>query len=340
MLIHYWSKFFAYNDFAARFLSAATGVCGVAAMYALGREIYNRRVGIGASLLTAVNYFHLYYSQEARSYCFAFLFAVLSYYFLIKTIKDPSIRNSIFYVITTFLLVYTHYYGFAVLAAQGLTVGVFWLIEKRDNKQKLLKHFGLSWVILFLLYVHWIPTFFKFRRFKKMWISKPNSHFFVDYFRNYFDGQKILIYLFLLMILFFLINTLNSFFLSKREKKGITDNLSLSFSVILIWIIVSYLVPYIFSLVRIPILHERYTIVTLPAILVAIAMGIESVRFDSLRISLFIVVLIISGKDLFIDKNYYTHAFKQQWREVATFVAKNNPCNFPVSHQKAWYYKY
>jgi uncharacterized membrane protein len=340
IVIHYWSKLIAYNDFAARFLSALAGVCGVVAMYALGREIYNRRIGIGASLLTTVNYFHLYYSQEVRSYCFAFLFAVLSYYFLVKSIKDPSNRNSIFYVITTFLLIYTHYYGFVVLAAQGVTVCTLWVIEKHKNTQRLLKCFGLSCVILFLLYVHWMPTFFKIGHIKKMWIGKPNGNFFVNYFQRYFGWQKILIYLFLFIILFFFIKALNSILSSKRETKRQTDNLSLSFTVILIWIIVSYLVPYVFSKIRIPILHERYTIVTLPAILLAIAMGIELIKFNFLRNFLLVFILIISGVDLFYAKHYYKYAFKQQWREVATFVANNNPGDFPISHQKEWYYKY
>ena len=338
--IHYWSKLIAYNDFAARLFSALGGVIGIIAMYALGREICNRRVGIVVSLLTAVNYFHIYYSQEARSYCFAFLFTVLSYIFLIRNTKNPSIRNSILYVISTFFLIYTHYYGFAVLAAQGLTVCVFWVMGKRENKQKLGAHFVLSYAVIFLLYVHWIPVFLKFRRFKRLWIGKPDSHFFADFFSVYFGRQRILTYLFLLMILFFFLKPLIRFFSSKPGKKIQPNNLSLSFMVVLIWIVVSYMIPYFFSLVRYPILHERYTIITLPAILLAIAMGIESVKFDFLRNFLLIVILVISGIDLLHDKHYYTHAFKQQWREVATFVARNNPGDFPISHQKEWYYKY
>lgn len=338
--VYYWSKLIAYNDFAARFFSALGGVIGIIAMYALGREIYNRRVGIMASMLTAVNYFHLYYSQEARSYCYAFLFTVLSYFFLIRNIKNPSIRNSIFYVISTFFLIYTHYYGFAVLAAQGLTVCVFWVMRKRENKHKFGKHFVLSCVVIFLLYVHWIPVFLKFRRFKRLWITKPDSHFFIDFLSVYFGRQRILTYLFLLMILFFFLKPLSRFFSSIDKKKSQPHDLSLSFTVILIWIVVSYLVPYIFSQVRYPILHERYTIVTLPAIFIAIAIGIELIKFAVLRNFLVIVILVISGIDLLYDKHYYKHAFKQQWREVATFVAKNNPGDFLISHQKEWYYKY
>ena len=338
--IHYWSKLIAYNDFAARLFSALGGVIGIIAMYALGREICNRRVGIVVSLLTAVNYFHIYYSQEARSYCFAFLFTVLSYIFLIRNTKNPSIRNSILYVISTFFLIYTHYYGFAVLAAQGLTVCVFWVMGKRENKQKLGAHFVLSYAVIFLLYVHWIPVFLKFRRFKRLWIGKPDSHFFADFFSVYFGQQRLLTYLFLLIILFFFLKALIRFFSSVHEKKIQPDNLSLSLTVILIWIVVSYLIPYFFSLVRYPILHERYTIITLPAILLAIAMGIELIKFAVLRNFLLIVMLVISGIDLLYDKHYYTHAFKQQWREVATFVAKNNPGDFPISHQKDWFYQY
>ena len=184
--IHYWFKLVGFNDLSARFFTALGGFLGLIAIFLLGNELYSRRVGLMASILAAVNYFHLYFSQEARAYCFVFLFTVLSYFFLIKMIKKPSIRNSIFYIITTFLMVYTHYYGFAVFIAQGLTVCAFLLTENHQYRLRLLKHFVLSCVILLLIYSHWIPQILKAERTKDFWITKPQSGFFLNYLKYYF----------------------------------------------------------------------------------------------------------------------------------------------------------
>ena len=81
---------FGHTEFVARAISALIGTASIAALYLLGKEMCNKTVGLIAAALTCVNYYNIYYSQEARMYILAFLFAALSYLYFIKLIKNTT----------------------------------------------------------------------------------------------------------------------------------------------------------------------------------------------------------------------------------------------------------
>ena len=111
---------FGHTAFVARTLSVIAGTAGIWAMYLLGKELLNKNLGILCALFTCFNFFNLAYSQEARPYALAFLFATLSFTWFIRLVKFPSRKNAISYAIFTLLLLYSHYYSLFVLAAQVL----------------------------------------------------------------------------------------------------------------------------------------------------------------------------------------------------------------------------
>ena len=63
-----WRAGFGDSEAALRGLSAVLGALTVPVLYALGRELFGRRVALLAAGLLALSPIHLYYSQEARQY--------------------------------------------------------------------------------------------------------------------------------------------------------------------------------------------------------------------------------------------------------------------------------
>src|SRR5688500_17906536 len=57
---------FGHTEFVARFISVIAGTVSVWAMYLLGKEFLNKSLGTIVAIITCVNYYNLYYSQEAR----------------------------------------------------------------------------------------------------------------------------------------------------------------------------------------------------------------------------------------------------------------------------------
>ena len=78
-LLWVWYHVFGFTEFAGRALSATIGTLGIYAIYLLGKEFFNKEVGLYAAIIATMNYFLIYYSQEVRSYSLLFLLSTMSY---------------------------------------------------------------------------------------------------------------------------------------------------------------------------------------------------------------------------------------------------------------------
>ena len=68
VLIWVWAKAFGTGEVALRSISPLAGVAVVPIAYLCARELLDRRAGLIAAALVAVNPFMIWYSQEARAY--------------------------------------------------------------------------------------------------------------------------------------------------------------------------------------------------------------------------------------------------------------------------------
>ena len=175
-----WQKVFGISELSARTLPAIFGTLGIVALYFLGREIFSRRVGLWVSLILAVNQFHLLYSQEVRPYSLLFLLIVLSYLFFIRQTKNPGWKNSLLYVGTSILLIYTHYFGLLVVASQAIFLALTVPFPKWPNRARFLKFQLSSFLALGLLYLPWIPHMLFLLPTTSSWTPKPQPGFFLQ----------------------------------------------------------------------------------------------------------------------------------------------------------------
>jgi len=95
-----------------------SGILLVPAVFILGKLGFNRRVGLVASALTAVNVHAIYYSVEARPYSLLMLISSISTICLLKLIDDGRRRWLVGYSLASAAAVYTHYSTVGVLIAQ------------------------------------------------------------------------------------------------------------------------------------------------------------------------------------------------------------------------------
>src|SRR6185503_21355899 len=100
-------------------------------------------------------------------------------------------------------------------------------------------------------------------------------NFFASYFSDYFGNDSLSVYLFAFLFLVFLMGCANVFRSNEKAGKEEQNSYIFPFIVLITWISVSYLLPYIRSLTTVPMLVNRYTIIALPAILVCAAIGVE-----------------------------------------------------------------
>jgi 4-amino-4-deoxy-L-arabinose transferase-like glycosyltransferase len=120
--MHGWISSTGGTEFALRFASVITGVLLVASIAALGRILYDARLGVIVALLTAISPYQIFYAQDARSYPLVTLLGVLSTICLWQALKHGRWHTWIVYGLAVLGAMYTHYYAALIVLYQGLFV--------------------------------------------------------------------------------------------------------------------------------------------------------------------------------------------------------------------------
>ena len=89
---------FGESEVAARLPAVVFGVLGVGALYFLGRQVAPEREAIAATLLLAVSYHHVWFSQSARGYTGMIFFATLGTTFFLRALAGNRSRDWAAYV--------------------------------------------------------------------------------------------------------------------------------------------------------------------------------------------------------------------------------------------------
>src|ERR1044071_366098 len=63
-----WGLVAGYSELAMRMLPALVGLLGIPAIYAVGKRLGNRQIGLVAALLFALHPFEIWHAQDARNY--------------------------------------------------------------------------------------------------------------------------------------------------------------------------------------------------------------------------------------------------------------------------------
>ncbi|MFW5691826.1 MAG: glycosyltransferase family 39 protein [Chloroflexota bacterium] len=132
-----WAAVAGITELALRYFSVLPSLLSVAVLYQLARELLRHLgarsqlfVPLLAALALALADMENYIAQEARMYTWHVLWACLSYAFFLRWARrsstgQPARADQIAWIVTSVLLLYTHYVGAAALAVQGLYVVFF-----------------------------------------------------------------------------------------------------------------------------------------------------------------------------------------------------------------------
>ncbi|MHB1005807.1 MAG: glycosyltransferase family 39 protein [Chloroflexota bacterium] len=173
LALHFWMQVAGDSEFAVRYVSTAFGVLLVPLVYRLAIDLFRegddvtgeaRLSGVIAAALVAVSPFLVYYSQEARNYIVVTFWTVLSCLSLWRALSRGTRRWWGIYAVANALVIYTHYYGGFVIAAQGVYLALTWWQHRRK-----LFTWALSGVGTVVLYLPWLVGFKE--QFTHLWQS-------------------------------------------------------------------------------------------------------------------------------------------------------------------------
>lgn len=322
---------FGNTEVVARSVSVIGGVFGVYAIYLLGKELSNNRTGLLAATIMAVNPYHIYYSQEARGYIFLVLFTILSFVYFVRTLREKNTKNAILYGVATLLGLHIHPFGALVPVSQFLILVVcfFTLTFGTNERSTLLKWFGLSYLLIVLGFLPLLGGLKNDSAISEFWIAKPTEDFYATFFYDFFGGSGLLKPMLLLLLISYLVSVVRT--------KGKDENFegpSFNFVLVAIALVTIFLIPFLYSILKVPVTINRFLISAFPILVLMVAMGLEALENKLVRVTVFLIFVIITFIHIVFVQEFNQLPVKTQFREMTEYVKQNSDQPYPINNQK------
>ncbi len=142
------------GEWNSRLIFCIAGIISIPIVFSLGQTLYNSRIGLLAAAFVALSNWHLFWSQNARSYILTFLFAVLTAWFFYRSLENNSTLLTICALISCLCLILSHLLASAIVPALAV-YALFQLHNERNRKRWInLSIFFLPFVIPLLMLIH------------------------------------------------------------------------------------------------------------------------------------------------------------------------------------------
>jgi len=340
LLLRFSFVIFGYSTLVGRDLSAVIGIVGIYAIYLLAKELFNKRAGLIAAALLAVNVFHIAYSQEIRPYGLLFLFTVFSFYRLSIFIKKPTIKNAVFYGIFTGLIVNAHFFGFITIFSQYLILLFFLIKSPASNRKTFFINCLISGVVTVLIFLPAYGAFTRITAIDSFWLQKPGPEAYTIMFKEFFGNSEMVLFLIHLAVIYYVVSLFKSKLKSYDYDAIVNNKLTFSFIILFSWLTISLVLPLVKSYLDVPMILSRYFINILPVFVLVITIGILYIKNNIIRITLIASFLIFSLVDIFVVKNYYNTVTKSQYRELTQEINRLNTNRTKVVAYWSWVFPY
>ena len=305
VFLYYWAKVVGWNAFWVKLPFVLMGIGSIYLIYIIGRQWFNRKVGLLSAAFFAVSEFTVFYSQLARPYAAGLFFVLLQVYFLNRVlfdVKKPSPWLWVGFALSSWLAAMMHAFSIAQAGLIFLT-GLFFLSKERR------KAYWLSGLGALLLFSPNLPIFYRqlfFNGGVGGWLSAPKSSFLFDFL------QYTMNYDYLFMFVTGVIIVL-PFILGHYERRKNAMRF-----VGLAWFLVIFLLAYIYSLVREPIIQFSTLLFCYP-FLIIVAFSFFTTRTLSpiQAVAAVLSLLFVGVASLINTRQYYRNMYHQGYDQIA-----------------------
>jgi hypothetical protein len=169
MLLGLWIRVFGDGERATHVLSLIFALGCIPLSYFAAKSIFNRKTGIVAAILIALDPFLTYYAQETRMYTMEAFLSLLVAWAYVQGILRGSRWWCVGLVLSLTALIYTHNWALFVCVGLTLTTAV---VARDQWKSFLYVAIGVA-----VLYAPWLPTlWFQVQHTGAPWSTRPGLH--------------------------------------------------------------------------------------------------------------------------------------------------------------------
>ena len=300
-----WVRIFGWSEFWVKLPFALMGIGSIYLIYIIGRQWFNRKVGLFSAAFFAVSQFTVFYSQLARPYSAGLFFVLLMAYFWYKVVfetKTPKIGTYIGFALSAWACSLMQYFSIAQAGLIFLT-GLFFLPKERR------KAYWLSGIGAVVLFAPTLPIFYQQLFVSGSiggWLAAPKSTFLIDFIQYTMNYSMLFMFAVGIVIILPLIIGKRSKLRQPLRWAGIA------------WFVVIFAIAFIYSLTREPILQQSTLIFSYPFVII-VAFSLFGTRTLSPWQNALVVVaiLFIGTASLVMERRHYDLMYHQVFDQIA-----------------------
>lgn len=312
VFLYYWAQIFGWNAFWVKLPFVLMGIGSVYLIYIIGRQWFNRMVGLLSAAFFAVSEFTIFYSQLARPYSAGLFFVLLQVYFWNRVLYDtkkPTTWLWVGFALSSWLAAMMHAFSIAQAGLVFLTGLIFVTKERR-------KGYWLSGLAALALFSPNLPIFYR-QLFLNGgvggWLSAPKSTFLIDFMEYTMNYDYLFIFATGIIIIL-------PFILGKWEKgKAAMRWVGGA------WFVIIFGLAFVYSLVREPIIQFSTMLFCYPFLVIVLFSFHKSRTMSPLQKAITVIVLLFVGVVSLINtRDYYHNMYHQGYDGIAAKMEVDN----------------
>lgn len=303
---------FGEKEWSARLPALVMGALTPAVSYLLFRRRFSEFASFCAGLFMAVNYWAVWFSQDARGYSGLILFGLLGTWFFLEYIDSKKPAQALAYILCAGLAVHFHLYGIFLIAAQFFW-GLICLARKKSGTGLLLLIAAATTFALSL----YLPASAQLIGFgtgpaRDTGLKKVNPELFNELLLMLSGSNH------LLVAIIFGLFMLAGFWGMRKTHPGFLfiNLLSAAFAIC-------------FTLLAGVFIYPRFLFYLFPFSALALTLGVEGLanlpNRKNLKLALTLLLTVMICVSSVPGLNNYYHLGKQGFKDAALFIKSNHP---------------
>ena len=305
VFLYYWTQLVGWNPFWVKLPFALMGIGSVFLIYVIGKQWFNRKVGLLGAAIFAVSQFTVFYSQLARPYAAGLFFVLLTTFFwnkILFDLKKPSVGTVIGFAVAACLSALAHNFSAAQAGLIFLT-GLFFLKKERRLA------YWLGGLGALILYAPHLPIFYH-QTFVNGgiggWLARPKLSFLPDFLRYTMNYAPLFMFAVGLLIVL-------PFILQKPEKRRKPIRWAP-----VAWFIIVFALAFVYSLLREPIIQYSTMLFCYPFLVLAALSFHRNNSMTKIETAIAVLaILFIGAMTLITNRQHYDLMYHQGYDQIA-----------------------
>ena len=300
-----WVRVFGWSEFWVKLPFVLMGIGSIYLIYLIGRQWFNRKVGLFSAAFFAVSQFTVFYSQLARPYAAGLFFVLLMAYYWHKIVfesKKPTLGVYIGFALSAWACSLMQYFSIAQAGLIFLT-GLFFLPKERR------KAYWLSGIAALVLFAPTLPIFYQQLFVSGSiggWLAAPKATFLLDFIQYTMNYSMLFMFFVGTIIIFPLIT-------GKRSKQRNPLRW-----VGLAWFVIIFAIAFVYSLTREPILQQSTLIFSFPFVIIVAFSMFGTRTLSPWETALEVAAILFAGTaSLIMERRHYDLMYHQGFDQIA-----------------------